>query len=614
MTGTLNLLRLTLCAVFLLAASTFAAGKVLDASQLDQAPVPLTQYFAVLEDPTLTLTLAEVQKPDVAARFKTDSPDSEGFNFSYSRSAYWLRLKLSNTTDQPVDRMLEIKFGRISSLQFHQPRAAGGYQTVETGNTLPFATRPYKNRFFVFPVTLPAHSDQVYYLRVQSVSSILVPARLWTPHAFYTYERTDYFAQAWYFGMVAAMIAFNSLLFVVLRSLSYLLYVSFVSCAALAMAGQNGLAKEYLWFDSPLWSEILPVVGYSLAAATFLLFMRRMLDTRIVFPKVDRLIGVFIVIHFLSPIGFVFSYQMLAKPVTLFYLATVMLVMGTALYGAAKRQRSAIVFLAVFSILFITATLNSLTGLGLLPANIVTNNLLQIGSASEMLLLALVLADRINVVRREKENAQQEALTAQQLLVENLRSSERMLEERVGQRTADLMESNAALSIANAELERLSVTDRLTGLYNRLMLDKVLEDELGRNQRYASEFALVLLDIDKFKSVNDTYGHPVGDLVLVEMAKLMTEVVRDVDVVGRWGGEEFLIICRDTGLDGAQAVAEKLRQAVAAHAFPVVGSKTSSFGVTAARQDDTVVSLLARVDSALYRAKNSGRNRVECEA
>ncbi|MDM4765147.1 GGDEF domain-containing protein [Pelomonas sp. SE-A7] len=163
----------------------------------------------------------------------------------------------------------------------------------------------------------------------------------------------------------------------------------------------------------------------------------------------------------------------------------------------------------------------------------------------------------------------------------------------------------------NEELLRLSSTDPLTGAFNRLKLDQVLEYELNRSQRYGSMFSLVLLDVDLFKSVNDCHGHAIGDRVLVETAGLLGAGIREVDIFGRWGGEEFLIICPDTPLEGAMALAEKLRALVAAHYFEVVGRKTCSFGVSAYRSGDNIPLILGRADGALYRSKAKGRNRVE---
>lgn len=176
-----------------------------------------------------------------------------------------------------------------------------------------------------------------------------------------------------------------------------------------------------------------------------------------------------------------------------------------------------------------------------------------------------------------------------------------------------VQERTSQLVAKNKELERLSVTDRLTGVFNRLRLDHYLDDQLARRQRYGTDFSIVLLDIDHFKSVNDTYGHPVGDHVLVDVARLLAEGTREVDLVGRWGGEEFLVVCPGTNLEGAMATAEKLREVIASHVFEVVGTKTASFGVAVVRADDSIASLMARVDAALYRSKAGGRNRVECE-
>ncbi len=181
------------------------------------------------------------------------------------------------------------------------------------------------------------------------------------------------------------------------------------------------------------------------------------------------------------------------------------------------------------------------------------------------------------------------------------------LQKLVDARTHELMEKNR-------ELEHLAVTDRLTGLYNRLRLDQILEAEIARSERYDGKLALVMIDLDKFKSVNDEHGHQVGDKVLSTLADILATNTRDVDAVGRWGGEEFLIIASNTDLAGATEVAEKLRQKIAEHAFPVVGGKTASFGVTAFRKGDNATDMLARADAALYRAKESGRDRVECIA
>ena len=166
------------------------------------------------------------------------------------------------------------------------------------------------------------------------------------------------------------------------------------------------------------------------------------------------------------------------------------------------------------------------------------------------------------------------------------------------------------LEHSNSELARLSVTDKLTQLYNRLKLDEMLTRELCRAKRYGSKFSIILCDIDYFKSVNDLYGHQVGDKVLVEFAKVLKNNLRKSDVLGRWGGEEFLIIMPENGIEEAEMLADKLCKRISEHEFPVVKQVTCSFGIAAYQTGDTEDTLLARADKALYEAKQGGRNRI----
>ena len=187
---------------------------------------------------------------------------------------------------------------------------------------------------------------------------------------------------------------------------------------------------------------------------------------------------------------------------------------------------------------------------------------------------------------------------------EELRRLNAELEDIVQARTLELVEKNR-------ELELLSVTDKLTGLANRRKLDQVLEEEFIRARRYDVEFSVAILDIDHFKHVNDTHGHAAGDSVLEGMARILRQQTRDADVLARWGGEEFVILCRHAGLSRCLPTAQKVREAIAAHEFTGIGQVTASFGVAACRKDDSAASLMARADAALYRAKAAGRNRVE---
>lgn len=179
------------------------------------------------------------------------------------------------------------------------------------------------------------------------------------------------------------------------------------------------------------------------------------------------------------------------------------------------------------------------------------------------------------------------------------------------QTNAKLNESLKELEEKNRLLEKLSITDNLTQLNNRNKLDEVLVFESHRNNRYDTPFGVILIDIDKFKNVNDTFGHNMGDKVLQEFAKILKFNTRRTDTIGRWGGEEFLVICSETDLDGIKVLAENLRFKVANFSFPTRQIQTASFGIAVYKNGETLDSLINRADTALYNAKEKGRDTVE---
>jgi|GEM_PF-601660 len=161
------------------------------------------------------------------------------------------------------------------------------------------------------------------------------------------------------------------------------------------------------------------------------------------------------------------------------------------------------------------------------------------------------------------------------------------------------------------ELERLATTDALTGLYNRHRYNELLEQEVARARRYHTPLSLIMFDLDHFKKINDTYGHAVGDQVLQAVAKVIRDNVRGTDWIGRWGGEEFLVLCPEATEKEALVIAEKLRETVENHIFEIVQKITVSCGVTRFKPHDSVDAFVSRADEGLYRAKDKGRNIVE---
>lgn len=159
--------------------------------------------------------------------------------------------------------------------------------------------------------------------------------------------------------------------------------------------------------------------------------------------------------------------------------------------------------------------------------------------------------------------------------------------------------------------EEKAITDKLTGLFNRNIIDNLVEIEYERSKRTGKPISIILFDIDHFKKINDTYGHDIGDYVLKTIAQIARRTLRKSDYIIRWGGEEFLIILPETDINGAITVAEKIRQNIENFHFKDIDKVTVSLGVTQIKKNETIENAIKRGDQALYMAKNKGRNRVE---
>jgi diguanylate cyclase (GGDEF)-like protein/hemerythrin-like metal-binding protein/PAS domain S-box-containing protein len=177
------------------------------------------------------------------------------------------------------------------------------------------------------------------------------------------------------------------------------------------------------------------------------------------------------------------------------------------------------------------------------------------------------------------------------------------MEHRLQAMTADLKQQIS-------HLETVSVTDELTGLFNRHHFETRLEQEAERADRHDTPLSMALLDIDRFKRLNDTWGHPVGDEVLRAVARVLTDTCRKSDSVFRVGGEEFVVLMPETPALGAVAAAEKIRQALSEAHHPIAGAFTASFGVALRERGESTRRWYKRADAALYQAKETGRNRV----
>lgn len=217
-----------------------------------------------------------------------------------------------------------------------------------------------------------------------------------------------------------------------------------------------------------------------------------------------------------------------------------------------------------------------------------------------ILLSSMLLSYYISKKIKKSFAKYQNSLDSKNTLLQELNET---LELKVKERTTQLENTKNKFEI-------LATTDSLTSIHNRYSLMKIYASEVNRSIRYTTPLSVMMLDIDFFKKVNDGYGHDVGDTILAALSKLIQKSLRDTDIIGRYGGEEFMVLLPNTKLEDANTYAQRLRKDVDEHEFDIVGNVTVSIGLAELNNGENKDALFKRVDDLLYDAKNNGRNQV----
>lgn len=736
------------------------------------ASYEVAPYIDFLEDAGGALNIADVARSGDQFRPVRASKNNE-INFGYSRSAYWLRLVVNIPDSLSDELLLEVGFPSLDRVSFYaETGTSGHWEKLETGDLVPFAERSIAHRNFVFPLRNRPSGQQTYYLRIASAGTLTVPLQVWRADAFDKYNQNTYALLALYFGMLLALMLYNLLVYFALRDRNYLAYVCVVIGMAVGQLSLTGLGNQFLWPGWPAWGNAVLPAGFAATAFFAALFTRGFLNTAQMAPRHDRVIVVLAWLSALVALSpAILPYTWAAILTSLIGIIFPAVAVSTGIICLQRGRPCARFFLLAWTLLLCGTAILALRNLGWLPTNFFTLYAMLIGSALEILLLSFALADRINILRIEKERAQNDALSASQ-------RTERELEERVAERTRELSATNARL-LASEEHERkrnqvlevlakgapitdiltvlaqfveqsaegklcsillldeqgkhllmgaapslpdffnqavhgieigdgvgscgtaafrresvivedlqshpywaayrelaakaglfscwsepifsgngevlgtfaiyqrqtggpsaadivliqqtshlASITierkrlddlmwsqanyDLLTKLPNRRLFRDRLNLDIRKTHRAGLLLALMFIDLDMFKEVNDTLGHDIGDLLLVDVAHRISGCVRDTDTVARISGDEFTVIMPELAdTNRAEEVAQNIIHALTRPFF--IAKETifisASIGITLYPNDATELEdLLKNADRAMYAAKDQGRN------
>ncbi len=573
----------------------------------------LTNYIYYIEDPSHSLTLPDLLQLD-DSKWKHNSEQT--FNHGYNASTWWLRITIDNNTSDKLSRLLEISYPVLDQVNLYAVTQQG-INEFHMGDKKPFHDRPVRHRNFVVPIKFQPGESVDVFLEVRSASAIQVPLTLWEEEHFFNYDQSQTIIHGIYYGIMFVMVVYNLFVYLAVGERSYLYYVLFVSCTPLFLASLTGFAFQYLWPNATRWNDQAIIVFLSGVVFFGALFTREFLNVRQLNPLLNQFaIGLVVGAFTIISLSFFLPYSISIRIVIPFATLACLYALSIGYYrwfnGGLSAKYYAIAWTS-FLLGGITLALNKYT---ILPKTPFTEYATQIGSAMEVILLSFALAERINQERRMRFEAQQDALTTERELrqaredaLEIQRQATESLEQRVQERTKELEE-------LNKKLEEISDTDQLTGLKNRRYLDRILEEEFARCARYQRNISLLLMDIDHFKSFNDTYGHLVGDDCLKAVSDCVKQGLRwPSDRPARYGGEEFCVVLPETDIEGSLTVAERIRANVESLEFQVKNKLvpvTISIGVASftPSMNDNLQSIIAQADEALYASKENGRNRV----
>ncbi len=588
---------LSLALGLLLSLSVLAHDTIVLQASSDQ--LVLGRHMDYLVDPGSSLSVhAAMQSPDWHQN-QRNYP-----TFGYTQATYWAYIKIADGSPAKMNRLLEIGYPVLNHVDVWIWSQGQLLQHYALGDSLPFAQRPYAHRNFVLPLSWNPGQSLGILLRIRTQSAMQIPLTLWTPERFHQHDQTDLLLLGIYYGVILCMLLYNLFLFFSLRERSGAYYVVWVGGMLMFMMTLNGIAFQYLWPNAPVWNNQALVFFLGISVLFAILFTSEFLQLHTL--KISWIHSILKALTILAALA-------AAGAFLLPYSLGIHLSIGTAVIGifcsfivAFLRWRqgfsTARYYVLAWSFVMVGGAILAANKLGYIDRNLFTENATQMGSALEVLLLSFALGERVNQERKLREAAQHQSFVAQ-------REANLELERKVDERTQELSE-------ANRRLIEISVTDALTGISNRRHFDERLALEIKRALRGGYGLALLIIDIDHFKRVNDTYGHPAGDEVLRQIAQTLSQHVRrDTDTLARFGGEEFCVLLPNTDLQGLERVAAALRIQIEKLHINLPGQPVLQITISLGGSHLPVIQhqedgqmLLASADAALYQAKHDGRN------
>ncbi|SDY49369.1 sensor domain-containing diguanylate cyclase [Tindallia californiensis] len=547
----------------------------------NKPPLMVGEIAQFLVDPSGEVVFEEMIADADSDFFEFQNHGSRVFQFGLTKDVHWIRFKVNDFEENILascnQYLLYFDYSGIESVELYIPiqdkektryvQFLGGFRHSgvqdETG--------------YIFPVfRLPQNIDSEKYVygKVESIYSKNFSIGLVEEKDFAGTQHRILMSLSFVYGAMLAMMLYNMVLYFAMKDKTYLYYVGYILFMTIYQMSVTGIIK-IIDFDLGEVLELYTLATTFIAIIFALLFAWSFINLPIFVPQAKYPVYGCFATCSVGIILVLSGNQFYANGLA-YLMGTVLpfLLFTTAVTAYYKGQIISKYYISATAVLFTTVIAYVLRGLGYLEHNLMTAHAVTASVGIESILLSFALADRIRLLRKHREQADQRA----------------------------------------TELTHISMTDSLTGVFNRRYFDTALSKLQENTDRMKNRVALIYIDIDFFKKFNDTYGHPKGDCVLKDLAKVIRKSIREEDAACRIGGEEFAVIFYHIDENKTAQIAERIRETFEKTDFsdiaPKIPTVTVSIGVAGLRSDETIEAWVGRTDEALYQAKATGRNRV----
>jgi len=571
----------------------------------------LNEQIELLEDIGGQLSIADMADPAVQSRFQ---PAAGRATVGQSRNPWWIKVTLRRAPGAPSQWWLENAGITIFNLQLYLPDGKGGWTVRETGEAVPYLDgRDYAYRRMVFQLPEIGEQPLTLYFRSLDPAGNSFPLKIWQLPDLAELAGNENIGFGLIYGVILALLLYNLFILVALRDRAYFWYVMATACVLIFILSMTGHGAQYLWPDNPVPFWLDRITLPSLWGIFVMRFTQELLYTKrgLIWPH--RLLNAGCALYVIAIVINAFGYR--AEGALMIALTPIVTV-PTALFSAGVRCYQGFIparfYLLGYGAVLASTVVLVMRAAGLIEPSNFTAYLFPISVAAETILFSFALAYRIQMLKLEKAEALQQADREKTARLAQAQANAAELKHSVEQRTAELAATNERLLQRESELQHAAFHDPLTELPNRRFLVERCEAALANARRHSEATALLLIDLDHFKPINDKYGHDAGDLMLQSIAQRLREHVRSGDAVARLGGDEFaVLICGEDAEQHARDIARRLLDELAKPVAYGADRLTVTISIGVAlypRHASNFTTLYKAADEMLYKVKSRGRS------